>query len=587
MELAMISVKDIVHSRFSAEHSRSYSSETFAELSKSIRMMGIHTPIFVTGKNSGGFHVVIDGDHRLEAAKAAGLEAVPAYIDTTVDPDRPNYEEKILNYISNTQRVNLTVYEAADLFRQLFRDCSFEQIEEAKSRMGLSRNKAELFNKINMLDSKTLDRLEASGIEATHRVIDALLSVRDPEDREDALDRALGNGIRDGFELAEFVESVSSVMNQFSKEIAAHFNGRELPFSKKVAAFLMLFPNERLQLAAVEKLNSIPSKERTAAAAEFNRLLTGTDEDTGRKDSQKACLELRDLVLSPDFPYDRTTVSAVIRFRDVFPDSPEKRTLVIRDLLLRGCLTEDDLLRLTHSMEKYFLSLPEEIQNVFWAGKLPFSDYCFRILDILNRKSYDLPTKLEMIESACAGNPSPEQFENRLAKAIQERDEMIRDVALQTNTDPEMLRNDEDIMRTAGIPEEDIERIRSERTKGSRPENPVKPEYSYEEYLAGSAEPVDEAETDCVPDETYEDCDYLMLADSMARSQETEKHIELELILKGENETIRLSKLYRIADQTCRKCRGERVFKFDTVNYCSGCMLASFIGEIEDSVGED
>ena len=587
MEFAQISVKDIVHSRNSAGHSRSYNSETFEELSKSIRMMGIHTPICVTAKNSSGFHVIIDGDHRLEAAKAAGLKMVPAFIDDSVDPDRPNHEEKILNYISNMQRVNLTSYEAAEIFRQMSEDCSFQQAEEAKKRMGLSQSRIELFNRMNMLDKATFDALEETEIEPNRRMIDCLLSIREPDDRADALDRAVRNGISDSGELADFFESVSSVMNQFSGEIRAHFNGRELPFSRIIVRFLMMYPTEILQLAAVEKLNSIPGKEKTAAAGEFVRLLSGAD-DTGRgKDSQKACPELRDLLLSPDFPYDRTTISAIIRFRDVFPDSQEKRLCIIRNLLERKCLTEDSLIRLTHSIEKTFLKFPPEVQAFFWNGALRFSDYCFRILDILMEKSYDLPTKMEMIENSSAGNPSPEQFENRLVKAIRERDEMIRDVSLQTNTDPASLKNDEDIMRTAGIPEEDIERIRSEKKKNSRSGNSVDTNLSYSETGTDEDDSVENVDYGPSEDGAENDSGYLLLADSMARSQETEKHLELELLLKGENEMIRLSKLYRIADGTCRKCRSQRVFRFETVNYCSGCMLASFIGDIEDSVGEE
>ena len=77
MEYAEVSVKDIVHSRYSAVHSRSYSQETYQEILKSIRMMGIHTPLCVTRRNRDGMHVIIDGDHRLEAAIEAGIETVP------------------------------------------------------------------------------------------------------------------------------------------------------------------------------------------------------------------------------------------------------------------------------------------------------------------------------------------------------------------------------------------------------------------------------------------------------------------------------------------------------------------------------
>ena len=106
MEYAIVPTNEIVHSRYSAEHNRSYSQDMFNELSKSIRIMGVHDPLCVTRKNAEGKYVIIDGDHRLSAAIEAGLETVPVYIDPTVDPDKANLEEKVLNYISNSQRSN-------------------------------------------------------------------------------------------------------------------------------------------------------------------------------------------------------------------------------------------------------------------------------------------------------------------------------------------------------------------------------------------------------------------------------------------------------------------------------------------------
>ena len=51
MEYATVPVNEIVHSRYSSEYSRSYSQDTFLELTNSIRAMGIHNPICVTRKN--------------------------------------------------------------------------------------------------------------------------------------------------------------------------------------------------------------------------------------------------------------------------------------------------------------------------------------------------------------------------------------------------------------------------------------------------------------------------------------------------------------------------------------------------------
>lgn len=585
MEYAIVPINEIVHSRYSSEYSRSYSQDMFLELTNSIRTMGIHNPICVTRKNAEGKHVIIDGDHRFDAALEIGLETVPVRIDLSVDPDKASFEENVLNYINNTQRVNLKTYETATLFRKMFDDCSFAEIEKAKACMGISNYKAELLSKLNALDEETGKWLAKMGMDSNPRIIDALLSIKKKEDREDTISRAESLGIREQKEMEDFLESVGAVLGNFPDVITIHFNSRELPFSKTIAKFLLLYPTEERILAAIDKLNTVPSREKIMAAAQYIRLLKGIDPSTGELKAEQACPELLDLAVLPAFPYDDTTINAIIRFRNLFPDSPEKRLRILTELVNHNRMTEDDLIRLNHSIEKIFFGFPEEVQKFFWDGRLQFIDACFRILNILLEKTYDLPTKLEMIESACSGKITPEQFENRLAKAIKERDEMIREIALQTNTDPASLKNDEDIMRTTGIPEEDIARIRNGSSIGSNKDSEKKSlDDTYLDYSCDAADDHDEDESNDLFESVS---DYLLLADSMAKSQNTDKHIELELLAKGENESIRISRLYRIADQICRKCRKERIFDFKTVNYCQGCMLACLIGEVEDSIGEE
>ena len=467
--------------------------------------------------------------------------------------------------------------ETARLFRRLYANCNFAQLEEMKKRMGISARKTELLNKLISLDEKTAEWLMQIGMDSRAGLIDAMLSIKKVEDRQDAIARAGSLGITEPLEMQDFMKCVGAVLNTLPEIIRFHFNGRELPYSNQVIAFLRDYPTEEKMLEAVGKLNSIPFKERTDASAQFERLLRGIDPKTGEIKAKESCPELIDLILLPDFPCDETTVGAIIRFRGVYPEDPDKRLRIISDLLENKRLTQDDLVRLTRSLEKFFPQFPEEVQEFFWDGHLQFSDTCFRILDILLGKTYDLPTKLEMIGNACAGKTSPEQFETRLAKAIKERDDMNREIALQTGTDPADLKNNEDVMRAAGMPEEDIERIRDE--KADRTANKDR------KKEAPSAPAVNTADDNPQEDEEYPD--YMVLADSMSKSQNTDKYIELDLILKGENESMKLSKMYATANATCRFCRTQRVFNFDTINYCDGCMLAHFVGEIEDSVGED
>ena len=188
--------------------------------------------------------MIIDGDHRLDAAKEAGFEMVPVIIDSTVDPDLPTPGEDVLNYISNTQRVNLTTYETARLFRRMYTNCDFEQIEKMKSQMGISPHKAVILNKLISLDDKSADWLERMGMDSRMGVIDALLAIKKVEDREDAIARAESLEITEPLELQDFMKCVGAVLNTFPDNIRIHFNGRELPYSKQVITFLRNYPTE-------------------------------------------------------------------------------------------------------------------------------------------------------------------------------------------------------------------------------------------------------------------------------------------------------------------------------------------------------
>ncbi|MBQ6342243.1 MAG: ParB N-terminal domain-containing protein [Anaerolineaceae bacterium] len=584
MEYKIVPINEVVHSRYSEGYSRSYDSETYLELVNSIRSMGLHNPINVTRKNKAGKYLVIDGDHRLSACSEAGIEMIPVYIDPAVDPDNSDYNEKILNYIHNTQRVNMSTYEAASLYRELADDCSSVRIQDVKACMGISQKKALLFNKLTALDSKSAEWLACLGMDSNSAIVDKMLSIKNTDDREDTMRLADSMGIRDSKELLDFLTNVGSVLGSFSDFIRVHFNVRELPYSKIITSFLLLYPTEERMLDAVDKLNTVPVREKIDTAARFIRLLKGIDPLTGELMKNEACPELLDLILQQSFPCDEASINAVIHFRKLFPENPEKRYCIIKDLLDHNRLTEDDLIRLESAIEKFFFSFPAEVQSLFWDGSLQFHDACFRILNILLEKTYDLPTKLEMIEDAARGKPSPEQFETRLAKAIRERDEMIREIALQTDTDPASLKNDEDILRSTGMPEEDIARIIAEKA-ASKFEKKSKRDnlnVSAECYVTAQDDPGSDDLSDVVDSEH----DFLLLADSMAKSQNTDKRIELELLIRGENESICVRDLYLLAEKTCRKCRNERIFDFKTVNYCDGCMLARLIGEVEDSIGE-
>jgi len=103
-------------------------------LAASIREVGVLQPIVVGPADEDGRYVLVAGERRLRAAKAAGLEDIPAVIRESDDAAR--LAEAL---IENVQREDLGPLEEAAAYRSLMEDfdMSHEQVAE---RVGKSRS---------------------------------------------------------------------------------------------------------------------------------------------------------------------------------------------------------------------------------------------------------------------------------------------------------------------------------------------------------------------------------------------------------------------------------------------------------------
>jgi ParB family chromosome partitioning protein len=102
------------------------------ELAASIREHGIIQPLIVSpGKD--GSYVLIAGERRLQAAKKAGLRAVPVIVRQA--SDRQLLE---LALIENVQRADLNPLEEAEAYHHLVKDFGLSQEQDA-DRVGKSR----------------------------------------------------------------------------------------------------------------------------------------------------------------------------------------------------------------------------------------------------------------------------------------------------------------------------------------------------------------------------------------------------------------------------------------------------------------
>ncbi|MGI8586737.1 MAG: ParB/RepB/Spo0J family partition protein [Chloroflexia bacterium] len=142
---------DLVHTdpRQPRKH---FDQEAMDELTASVRERGILQPITVQKRDEGGY-LVVTGERRLRAARAAGLDSVPALVVDLSDTDR-----RLDRVIENRQRKDLTDLEFARAIIEIRADLaagaahlsSNELDELVGRRLGLSgrtvRNFAALLN---------------------------------------------------------------------------------------------------------------------------------------------------------------------------------------------------------------------------------------------------------------------------------------------------------------------------------------------------------------------------------------------------------------------------------------------------------
>jgi ParB family chromosome partitioning protein len=107
--------------------------EELQDLTASIREHGVLQPLIVTPGDMQGRYVLIAGERRLQAARLAGLAAVPVLVRQATDQQRLE-----LAIIENVQRSDLSALEQAEAYRQLAEDFDLSH-EEIAGRVGKSR----------------------------------------------------------------------------------------------------------------------------------------------------------------------------------------------------------------------------------------------------------------------------------------------------------------------------------------------------------------------------------------------------------------------------------------------------------------
>lgn len=169
------------------------------DLAESIRVHGIIQPLTVR-RLASGYYQIIAGERRWRAAKAAGLEEVPAVI---IEADDRKVME--LGLIENLQREDLNPAEEARGYQTLMEEYGLTQ-EEVAQQMGKSRPAITNTLRLLALPDEVMKLLEEGVLSAGHarailgapaalqkecarRVVDGQLSVRQTESLIKALQK--------------------------------------------------------------------------------------------------------------------------------------------------------------------------------------------------------------------------------------------------------------------------------------------------------------------------------------------------------------------------------------------------------------
>jgi ParB family chromosome partitioning protein len=174
-QLREVSVDDVVPNP--KQPRQVFDDEALEELSHSVREFGLLQPIVVRENPDGGYELIM-GERRLRAARAAGLDTVPAIVRDTTD-------DAMLRdaLLENVHRVQLNPLEEAAAYQQLLEEFGATH-EELASKIGRSRSQVTNTIRLMKLPVKVQTRVAAGVISAGHAR--ALLGLQDA-DAQDAL----------------------------------------------------------------------------------------------------------------------------------------------------------------------------------------------------------------------------------------------------------------------------------------------------------------------------------------------------------------------------------------------------------------
>lgn len=141
---------------------QSFDQEKLQELSDSIKMYGVLSPILVRAGKLPGRYTVISGERRYRAATLAGLASIPAIVSQSEEADGRTLA---IQLVENLQRDDLTPLERAHAIGAL-RDAHNLSIRDIAEKLSISKSAVQRSLEILQLPDDLLNALRAGAAES-------------------------------------------------------------------------------------------------------------------------------------------------------------------------------------------------------------------------------------------------------------------------------------------------------------------------------------------------------------------------------------------------------------------------------------
>ena len=141
---------------------RTFDEEKLQELSESIKLCGVISPILVRAGALPGRYTVISGERRYRAATLAGLTSIPAMVSQSQDEDSKTLA---IQLVENLQRADLTPLERAQAIGAL-RDGHSLSVREIAEKLSISKSAVQRSLEILQLPDDLLNALKEGASES-------------------------------------------------------------------------------------------------------------------------------------------------------------------------------------------------------------------------------------------------------------------------------------------------------------------------------------------------------------------------------------------------------------------------------------